>query len=271
MKKSRAFINGLALKIIAVALMTLDHVALFFFSGDAYIAARSVGRLAFPLFVFLAVEGVYHSRHPLRYGLILLAAGLAMDLVVWPIDKRLLGNVFTDLGCGVLTVGLLKRRDRCSLLAVLPVSLIALATFWPAVFHADYGLYGLVMFLLFGLAYELAPRLVARAAERSHLDKEAAAESYDRFYRNALCALLLLAEVCAFYLIFRYDHDNPLIPFSFNIESWSMFAGLLLLPYNGRRGYHSPVLKYGFYLYYPLHLIALYFLAVALVPGFALI
>lgn len=43
-------------------------------------------------------------------------------------------------------------------------------------------------------------------------------------------------------------------------------AGLAFIPinlYNGRRGFiHGTVAKYAFYLYYPLHLLALYFIRV---------
>lgn len=46
------------------------------------------------------------------------------------------------------------------------------------------------------------------------------------------------------------------------MEYWGMLSCLFLLKYNKERGWNSPALKYGFYAFYPVHLLILYFISI---------
>ena len=46
-----------------------------------------------------------------------------------------------------------------------------------------------------------------------------------------------------------------------SIELWSLAALLPLWLYNGRRGYSNPVVQYGFYAFYPVHILILSLIA----------
>lgn len=84
MKQSdgRISMSGSTVKLIALAAMFTDHFAAVFVSrlinsGAAeavnplltriYIYMRAIGRIAFPLFVFLLIEGVIHTRSKWKY------------------------------------------------------------------------------------------------------------------------------------------------------------------------------------------------------------
>lgn len=54
------------LRIIACALMLLDHVGAFLY--PSFIDLRILGRLAFPLFAYLISEGYHYSRDVSRYA-----------------------------------------------------------------------------------------------------------------------------------------------------------------------------------------------------------
>ena len=61
--------TSFVLRLIAIVTMTLDHTAAIFldYGTPAYIIMRSAGRLAFPIFCFLVVEGFVHTSSLPRY------------------------------------------------------------------------------------------------------------------------------------------------------------------------------------------------------------
>ena len=78
-------LSGSALKMLAVVSMLVDHLAAYLWYEEpwctavlfsvghkeisAYVLMRMFGRIAFPLFAFLLVEGFQHTRSRKRYGI----------------------------------------------------------------------------------------------------------------------------------------------------------------------------------------------------------
>lgn len=59
-------LSGSALKVIALVSMTMDHIAYYLMEYGTlqYDVMWTVGRMAFPIFAFLLVEGIYaYSFH----------------------------------------------------------------------------------------------------------------------------------------------------------------------------------------------------------------
>ncbi|MDO4680590.1 MAG: TraX family protein [Aerococcus sp.] len=83
-KRPHTKITGITLKIIAMGTMIIDHLAIVLWSnvtltmnglwfGDGniplpYLVMRLIGRIAFPLFAFLLVEGFWHTRNVWEYA-----------------------------------------------------------------------------------------------------------------------------------------------------------------------------------------------------------
>src|SRR6266702_2418964 len=57
--------NTFTIKVIAVGLMVIDHVGVFFFPDISLL--RIIGRGAFPLFAWLIANGVYHTSNINNY------------------------------------------------------------------------------------------------------------------------------------------------------------------------------------------------------------
>ena len=78
-------LSGFLIKVFAFLFMTIDHIGVFLSmkSGFAETANifRYIGRLAFPLFVFLLAEGMRLSRHRGRY---LFRTGLVWAIITLP-------------------------------------------------------------------------------------------------------------------------------------------------------------------------------------------
>ncbi len=80
-------LSGSSLKVIAIVSMTIDHLGLYMLGGDdpasasvTYHLMRMVGRLAFPIFAFLLVEGYVHTRDIRRYMMNLLVTAIISDI-----------------------------------------------------------------------------------------------------------------------------------------------------------------------------------------------
>lgn len=283
--KKKFGLNTFHLKIIACILMTLDHIALLFVNGSdpdqyvLYYVLRAIGKLSFPLFAFLAVEGAYHTKDIVKYLLRLLVFAIVLDLFGYGVsfvsylnnpdaflkvsENPLIGNAFMDMFLGVLTVYLLKKKNAYSLLAILPIAYAFLSRLWinndwGYLFKTDWGAFSIVLFVFYFLAKEIADYYVSYKARDLGMDINIYREMYGLKFQKALEAIALVTTELIFYLIFRFDNTNFLLPTEFvPIGTYSSLAFVFFVFYNGEKGYSSRKIQYGFYLYYPVHLIIL--------------
>lgn len=162
-------LSGSALKVIAVVAMLCDHVTKrilaaypaftrpLFSLGSSMVSwaviGESIGRLAFPIFCFLLVEGFVYTRDRERYGVNLLLFALVSEVPfdlcrsLVPFDPTY-QNVFFTLFVSYLGLCALERyRERPALQAtcVIGLALVSMGLL------CDYGPrgYGLVLMLWF--------------------------------------------------------------------------------------------------------------------------
>ena len=174
-------LSGSWLKMIAMVSMAIDHLAAYLLRYDPDFTTslftvgskqvswcflmRCIGRLAFPLFAFLLVEGFLHTHDRMKYGRNLLAFALISEI---PYDLVRRGslfaagqNVFFTLFLGFLALYAVDRwksgKDSAMRLAVILFSLIGIGI----LFHTDYGSTG-VSFIL--LLYILRQNRIFQAA-----------------------------------------------------------------------------------------------------------
>ena len=150
-------LSGSALKTIALVTMLIDHTTLTFLHGSKaavftiaghtllwYTFLRGIGRLAFPIYVFLLTEGFIHTRNRKKYGGRLLAFALISEIpwnllhngTVLYIKSQ---NVFFTLFLGFLALCAMDRykNDTKKLALMLAPLLIASLTL-----KSDYGASG---------------------------------------------------------------------------------------------------------------------------------
>lgn len=109
----RPTLSGLQLKLLALLTMTMDHAGAVLVRGSLYRPLRDAGRLAFPIYCFLLVEGYLHTRDVKKYlGRLLFAfllSELPFDAALYrsvPAPRR---NVMLTLALGLVTVLVLDR------------------------------------------------------------------------------------------------------------------------------------------------------------------
>lgn len=117
----RCGLSGTALKYIACITMLIDHIGASCIEAGILLAAdrvlRYIGRLAFPIFCFLAVEGFLHTHDVKKYVRRLLLFGLLSEV---PFDLAFFRtpfapqhqNVYWTLALGVLAMAGLKRFEK---------------------------------------------------------------------------------------------------------------------------------------------------------------
>lgn len=255
MQKPRVGLSGSTLKLIAVVTMFVDHTGAailgrMLLSGtyvntqgrtvpvvdysalfDLYHLMRLIGRIAFPIFCFLLVEGFIRTRdaqkYALRLGSFALVSEVPFDLAFKACFLELkYQNVFFTLFLGLLTM---------------------MAVDWISrrMWAVNRNLQRLICLVLGGAAVFIGCLL----AHFLHTDYAA---------RGILCIMVL-------YLTRRWKPVQLLSgALSFLWEMPAPAAFLPVLFYNGKRGLR---LKYVFYAFYPLHLLLLYLVSCFL--GFA--
>ena len=216
MTKQRFGINGFTLKWIAMVCMLVDHTGAVLF--PQYIQMRMVGRLSFPIYCFLLVEGAVHTKNIRKYEIRLLAfaflSEFPFDLAFYTRPDFRHQNVFFTLFFGLLAVEQYqKQRENLNSLLTFIISISCMAA--AELLNTDYGAAGVIFILLFYALYQQA-------------------------------VLKQAAFVAVNFLLYGVS-----------IQSYAGFAAFPMLLYNGQKG---PSMKYFFYLFYPLHLVGIYFI-----------
>lgn len=141
-------INRFALKWIAILTMVTDHVGVVFFPHDIFF--RMPGRIAFPLFIFMLVEGFSHTSDQKKYLIRLVIFAFLSEI---PFDLAFSGklvdihdqNVFFTLALGLGMLCLIEHYHK------LYIDLIILAACVAIAFgiHCDYSGGGILLIYLF--------------------------------------------------------------------------------------------------------------------------
>lgn len=218
-------LSSSALKLIALLSMTLDHIAYYCgVSGLAYEVMRSIGRIAFPVFAFLLVEGYIHTHSKQRYFLSLVVFALISQVPWWLLNRDSSLNVFFTLALGLVvlqvidTLQSLRPITTTTHLWKLPsfiATVVAIATICALATYldVDYTYRGILLIVLFRLLRGNYPLL--------------ALFSLPLMYVYGITGYLLALAVLAI-----YNHRRGFIPQG---SAW----------------------KYAFYAYYPVHLTVL--------------
>lgn len=215
-------LSGSALKIMASLFMLIDHIAVTLNRIDAgmypaFLVMRGVGRLAFPLFAFLIVEGFVHTESVGKYLIRLLLSAFISEV---PFDMLNYGTVFYSGHNNVLFT-----------------YVIAVCVVWAVSYFLKMGTKGMIyMFLLTtaGMAVSFFMKT-------------------DYSWRGIL--LVLVFYVMYDYKPAKYITGTLVLIISGSLLSFAAPLSFIMEEmYDGRRG-KAP--QYVMYAFYPLHMLAL--------------
>ncbi|MEG1779383.1 MAG: TraX family protein, partial [Oscillospiraceae bacterium] len=235
------------LKIIAVILMTFDHLYSFFPNIFPY-WFTCIGRLSAPLFFFCLAWGLHYTHNKLNYlkrlyiGSLIMGIGDTMLPIIFHAPQgHLMNNIFSTMLCTAIIVFLIDLyrsndphfKKYCFgfivLQAVQLFICIVTVNFAPkfinlaiGVFPSIFGVEGDIMCISMGILLYL-------------------------FKDDRIKLIISFTLLSLFWIAL-----NP-------IQWLIIFPLPLMLLYNNKRGYG---MKYFFYIYYPLHIFIFYILSV---------
>lgn len=241
--------TSFVIKLIALICMLIDHLgAVFPLYFPSY--CRVIGRIAFPLFVYLIADGCRYTRSMPKYlfrlGIFALISQIPFDLAfnqtAFPgIHISFLQdvNVFYTLFLGALSVYAYQQLKTFNQKGLLLLSVLPLlgAMYLAQIVDSDYGGFGVAFVFLMYCVPPKIPRLCVMAL--------CCAYEYNTVVWGLLETVLGLR-------LFDRSYALYVNPFSL----WLLAGCLLAVPiaalHNGKRG---PGMKWFFYAAYPLHLL----------------
>ena len=253
------------LKLIAYITMLIDHTAhillqngimvtypqCFPYVKPVMILMRGIGRIAFPIFSFLLVEGLIHTRSRIRYMLRILLLAIisepvfdyANNGVFYYADYQ---NVFITLLIAATTMcvlSLIEQNNRLNkniyVLYVLQGIVVIVGCFLAEFLKVDYGMSGIIIPLIMGVI------------RRLKLDSSSAFAIYfvatiiARVIRNIVNAPTYKLNPEMWYEKYMMYTIN-------NLQIVAILALIPIFMYDGTKG--KPMPKAVYYLFYPVHL-----------------
>jgi hypothetical protein len=276
-------VSAFILKLIAVIVMLIDHVGAVFPNLaphlDVYAGTfpdgtplyyrveffRMVGRVAFPIFAYMAAQGCVHTKsinkYLMRLGLFALISEVPFDVafmsfkpaggVELNISFLSQTNVFYTLFLGVAGVAAYERlkanvqflknsalREFLALLPLIPIAMVG------NILGTDYGGYGVMFIYVFYFAKPLNRLARTLAAAFVVFVEYGYPFLFNFFHERGLQIFLLPGQ-----MMFYQNTTKLLIQFAF-----ALAAVPLICLYNGKQG---PRLKWAFYAFYPAHIAVL--------------
>lgn len=214
------------LKLIAMLTMLIDHIGVYLYPDVMLL--RIIGRISFPIFAYMIAEGCRYTKNRGEYLGMIAALGVICQVVFYVAMGSLYMGILITFSLSILCIYavdyFLKKKDFASglLMVFTLLEVLFLVKILPSMAtFTDYDVdYGLVGIVLPIVVYYMPKKL----------------------YKLAAAAGVLLSMGWSRGGIYWY----------------AMLSLPFLALYNGRRGKHK--LKYMFYIFYPAHLVLLFFI-----------
>ncbi len=238
MEKKQFDISSAGLHILAMGLMLCDHLWGTIVPGSEWLTC--LGRLAFPIFGFLIVDGYTHTRDLKKYVQRLFVFALLSEI---PIDLMIGSRVFYPIHQNVLWtfllgIALIRWNEKAKAAPVWrrllrAASSVAVGLILGTVTMVDYFGPGVVTVLVF------------------------------YFFREKKWQNLLLQILALYWLNVELLGGYSYVVELFGREVWiaqqgfALFALIPIWLYRGRQGHRSTAFRYFCYGFYPVHMLIL--------------
>jgi len=237
--KLRLETTSASLHVMAMLFMLCDHIWGVVLSGNDWLTC--IGRLAFPIFAFMIVEGYFRTKNLRKYVSRLLIFAVLSEI---PFNLAIGGGLFYPMHQNVLwsfliSIGLMhlnekaKTNGKLFIRIAVAVGTVLLGTIAGLVTMVDYLHFGILTVLVF---YFFRGR------------------KWWCFLGQLLCLWVINIEMMG-----GLGWDVSLLGLDFFLPSqaFAIFALIPIWLYRGKQGVHNKFLQYTYYAFYPVHLLVL--------------
>ena len=238
-RKFQMEITSMTLHIVAMVCMLCDHLWATIIPGNDWLTC--IGRIAFPIFAFLIVEGYFHTHNLKKYVsrlfLFAILSEIPFNLLMgsrffYPIHQ----NVLWTFLIGIVLIHWnekVKKKNNCLLRIIVGMVSIILAFILGLLFMVDYYQAGVITVLVFYFFR-------------------------GRKWWNFLAQFLLLVYI-NIEILSGYSYEIHLFGNTYYLvrQGFALFAFIPIWLYRGKQGPYNKVIKYIYYAFYPVHLLFL--------------
>jgi len=230
--------SSMSLHIMAMLFMLCDHLWGTIVPGNDWMTC--IGRISFPIFAFMIVEGYFHTRNLKKYvsRLLLFAVlseipfNLAMgSRVFYPIHQNVLWSFLISLG--LIHWNEKSKNHRIWKRVLVGISTITLGCILGLVATVDFYHAGVLTVLVFYFFRQ---------------------KKWWSYVGQFICLWIINMEMLGG-LVYELQLGGQ--TFFLARQGFALLALIPIWLYRGKQGYHSKALQYVYYAFYPLHLLIL--------------
>lgn len=239
-QNTRSYISAAVLHIFAMGLMLCDHLWAMLFPAQEWLTCA--GRIAFPIFAFMIVEGYLHTHDLRRYFLRLLLGALLSEI---PFNLMYAGSIFYPYHQNVLWTFLIslllivlieRSRSRLKPIQAIIFSAVLTVAGFLLGYIAMTDYYGVGVLTVLTFYFFRTPN-----------------------WKNRLCQLVCLYILHIkilggyYYSIRIFAHDMEIVQ-----QGFALLALIPIWLYKGKQGFHNKAFQYFCYVFYPAHMLILF-------------
>lgn len=237
--KFKLKITSFWLHIIAMVAMICDHLWGSFISGNDWLTC--VGRISFPIFAFMIVEGYFKTKNFKKYLYRILIFAIISEIpfnlmvgsrIFYPVHQNVLWTFLISLILIHINEKIkLKKNILLQILTI--VFTLLFGNIIGLITMVDYYHAGILTVLVF------------------------------YFFRQKRWWCYLLQFICLWYInvevLGGLIYELNLFGLDINIhqQGFALFSLIFIWMYNGKQGWYNEKIKYFYYLFYPVHILLL--------------
>ncbi len=250
--RRKCHMSALALRIIACTAMLIDHIGYLW----GIMLFRGIGRIAFPIFLYLIYNGYKHTHSKAKYALRLAVFAVISQIPFSMFLKnRLLisnGNVFFSLLLALLCIwsaDILKKHKIGRYLFLAP-SLLVFVLYSLGILRSDNGARAIILAVVFML-----------------FDGKSVWQRVFTLIGTLIASCNSWFISVAKYVIFEILGRDATFPMPTNwdlMQIFALFSLVFIFAYNGQKGAMpqnkkaARAVQLGFYIFYPAHQLILW-------------